>query len=90
MPRKLTSAKARMWAGYNRRRAKNRAADSERRRANAAAKLAAAVEARSFRPKRSLRLTGQPIDSSDMMDEIEHLLSLPQNTKVTNSGAEKL
>lgn len=34
-----------MWARYNRRRAKNRAADNERRRANAAAKLAAHIDA---------------------------------------------
>ena len=45
MPRKLTSAKARMWAGYNRRRAKDRAADAARRHARAAEKLAAYVEA---------------------------------------------
>lgn len=50
MPLKLNSAKARMWAGYNRRRAKNRAADAERRRANAAAKLAAAVDAHQVPP----------------------------------------
>ncbi len=25
------------------------------------------------------RIAAKPIDSSDMMDEIEHLLSLPQN-----------
>lgn len=42
---KLTSAKARMWAGYNRRRAKDRAADAARRRARAAEKLATAVAA---------------------------------------------
>ena len=34
-----------MWAGYNRRRAKDRAADAARRRARADAKLAAAVAA---------------------------------------------
>ena len=34
-----------MWAGYNRRRAKDRAADAERRRERAAEKLAAAVDA---------------------------------------------
>lgn len=34
-----------MWAGYNRRRAKNRAADAASRRARAAEKLAAYVEA---------------------------------------------
>ena len=45
MPRKLTSASARKWAGYNRRRAKDRAADAARRRARAAAKLATAVAA---------------------------------------------
>ena len=27
------------------------------------------------------RIAAKPIDSSDMMDEIEHLLSLPQNAK---------
>lgn len=27
------------------------------------------------------RIAAKPIDSSDMMDEIEHLLSLPQNTQ---------
>jgi len=27
------------------------------------------------------RIAAKPIDSSDMMDEIEHLLSLPQNTR---------
>ena len=69
MPRKLTSAKARMWAGYNRRRAKNRAADSERRRANAAAKLAAAVEAYQVPPppklsrrRRGFRVTVECLD----------------------------
>jgi hypothetical protein len=45
MPRKLTSASARKWAGYNRRRAKDRAADAARRRARAAEKLAVAVAA---------------------------------------------
>ena len=45
MPRKLTSAKSRLWAGYNRRRAKDRAADAVRRRARAEEKLAAYVEA---------------------------------------------
>lgn len=34
-----------MWASYNRRRAKDRAADAARRRERAAEKLAAAVEA---------------------------------------------
>lgn len=34
-----------MWAGYNRRRAKDRAADAARRRVRAAEKLAAYVEA---------------------------------------------
>lgn len=38
MPRKLTSANARRWAGYNRRRAKNRAADAAKRRERAKAK----------------------------------------------------
>lgn len=45
MRNQLTSANARKWASYNRRRAKSRAADNERRRANAAAKLAAYVDA---------------------------------------------
>ena len=43
--KRLTSATARRWAGYNRRRAKDRAADAARRRARAAEKLAAAVAA---------------------------------------------
>ena len=33
------------------------------------------------------RIAAKPIDSSDMMDEIEHLLSLPQNTKTTDAEA---
>ena len=45
MPRKLTSAKARMWAGYNRRRAKDRAADAARRRERAAQREAEYVDA---------------------------------------------
>ena len=45
MPRKLTSANARRWAGYNRRRAKNRAADAARRRERAAERLAGSVAA---------------------------------------------
>lgn len=55
MPRKLTSAKARMWAAYNRRRAKDRAADAARRRARAAEKLAAYVEA--FTPGNTPKLS---------------------------------
>ena len=57
---KLTSAKARMWAGYNRRRAKDRAADAARRRARAAAKLATAVAAYQVPPgpKLSIRRHG--------------------------------
>ena len=34
------------------------------------------------------RIADKPIDSSDMMDEIEHLLSLPQNTQVTHGRAQ--
>ena len=45
---KLTSAKARMWAGYNRRRAKDRAADAARRRERAAQRQAEYVAA--FQP----------------------------------------
>ena len=66
---KLTSAKARMWAGYNRRRAKNRAADAARRRANAAAKLAAAVDSYEVPPppklsrkRRGFRVTVECLD----------------------------
>ena len=69
MPRKLTSAKARMWAGYNRRRAKNRAADAERRRTNAATKLAARCEAYQVPPppklsrkRRGFRVTVECLD----------------------------
>ena len=69
MPLKLNSAKAHMWAGYNRRRAKNRAADAERRRANAAAKLAAAVDAHQVPPppklgrrRRGFRVTVECLD----------------------------
>lgn len=58
-----------MWAGYNRRRAKNRAADAARRQANAAAKLAAAVDAHQVPPppklsrkRRGFRITVECLD----------------------------
>lgn len=44
-----------MWAGYNRRRAKDRAADASRRRAREAEKLAAYVEA--FVPGKAPKLS---------------------------------
>ena len=49
-----------MWAGYNRRRAKDRSADAARRRARAAAKLATAVAAYQVPPgpKLSIRRHG--------------------------------
>lgn len=69
MPRKLTSAKSRLWAGYNRRRAKDRAADAVRRRARAEEKLAAYVEAyvpgpapKLSRKRRGFRVTVECLD----------------------------
>lgn len=55
MPRKLTSAKARMWAGYNRRRAKDRAADAAHRRERAAQREAEYVAA--FTPGKAPKLS---------------------------------
>lgn len=43
--RQLTSASARMWASYNRRRAKNRAADAARRRERAEQRAAEYIAA---------------------------------------------
>lgn len=57
MAKRLTSAKARRWAGYNRRRAKDRAADAARRRARAAEKRSAYVEA--FAPGKAPKLSRQ-------------------------------
>lgn len=48
--KQLTSATARLWAGYNRRRAKDRATDAARRRARAAEKLAAYVDSYHVQP----------------------------------------
>ena len=35
------------------------------------------------------RIAAKPIDSSDMMDEIEHLLSLPQNVRVSGAAVSR-
>lgn len=66
---KLTSAKSRRWAGYNRRRAKDRAADAARRRERAAQRQAEYVAAfqpgpapKLSRKRRGFRVTVECLD----------------------------